>query len=85
MAGCKESKLLESFRRNYSIKKLDGPNRDDTQLDLLFDNKEAGDGHVVISGILSYSDHQVMVLELLKGVRKDGTEPELHKKRFQLI
>lgn len=40
---------------------------------------------MVINSILSYSDHQIMVLELLKGVRKASTEPELHKKRFQLI
>lgn len=57
----------------------------DTQLVLLFANKEAQDGLVVINGILSYSDHEVMVFELLKGVRKEHIEPELHKNRFWLI
>lgn len=40
---------------------------------------------MVISGILSYSGHEVMVFELLKGVRKEDAEPKLHKNRFQLI
>lgn len=31
------------------------------------------------------SDHEVMVFELLKGVREEHTEPELHKNRFHLI
>lgn len=40
---------------------------------------------MVINGNLSYSDDEVMVFEFLKGLRKEHTEPELHKNRFHLI
>ncbi|KAJ7425579.1 hypothetical protein BTVI_02464 [Pitangus sulphuratus] len=54
-------------------------------VNLLFTDNEAQDDHVIINGILRYSDYEVMVLELLRAVRKEDMELGLHKNRFWLI
>lgn len=63
---------MEGVRNNFLTQVLDGPTRSDTQLNLLFTNKELVED-VIISSSLGCSDHAIVELKILRGVRKESS------------
>ena len=69
MAGCKQSReFLEGVKDSFLILTAGC-----AQLDLLFRNEENFVGDVNLNGSLVCSDHEIMKLKILWGVKKAST------------
>lgn len=71
MAGCNQSRrLLEAVKGNFLIKIMDWPTKDEAQLDFLFNNREDVVGNIIINVNIGCSNHELVEIKNLKGVRK---------------
>lgn len=69
--GCKQyRRILEDARDKIFTQKLNGPNKGDIQLDLIFTKKEELVVDVIISGSLGCSDQEIVAFKILRGVRQ---------------
>jgi len=65
-------RVLEHARDKFFTQELNGPNKGDIQLDLIFTKKEKLVVDVIISGSFSCSDLEIVGFKILKGVRKNS-------------
>lgn len=71
MARCNQlRRLLEHVKGNCLIKRMDWPTKGEAQLDLPFNSREDVVGNMIISVSLGCSNHEVVEVKNLKGVRK---------------